>query len=271
MAHLDEAGCMGADCTRRADLGGIELMARLEAVAKALYYPTASRVVEMLGKIVKIDNSEGASLLDPCSGEGYAAAELARCWGLVAHGVELHKERANTAVGLLAWARNGSYHQLTVVNAKGIPIDSDNYSSDPTTRPFGVLFLNPPYDEGTDETGANIRQEVEFLRANTKFLASGGLLVFIPPRKILRLQAFRDFMSRNFYDVTAYAFPSPEVEDFDQVVVLARRTRYGGYSDVGAFDAVEALPSLETAEPYVLQVPVVDTRVALIGRAPVVT
>ncbi len=244
-------------------------MARLEAIAKALYYPTADRVVGMLGRIVQLDDSAGASLLDPCAGEGRAAAALADAWGVVAHGIELHKGRAEIAKSLLTWARNGSYHQLTVIDAKGKSLDSGGYSPEASARPFGVLFLNPPYDEGTDETGASIRQEIEFLRASTRFLATGGLLVFIPPRKILRVEAFREFMRRNFSSIQAYAFPSPEVDAFDQVVVLARRNNYGnGYADISVFDNVDELPSLDTAEPYVLRVPVVETRVALEGRAP---
>jgi 16S rRNA G966 N2-methylase RsmD len=198
-------------------------MARLEAIARALYYPTPDRVVGIIGDTVQIADSAGAALLDPCAGEGRAAAELARRWGLVGHGIELHRERADAAARVLAWAKHGSYHQLTAVTVNGEPLSPDVYSPDPAARPFGVLFLNPPYDEGTDETGASMRQEVEFLRATTQYLAPGGLLAFIPPRKVLRIEAFREFMRRHYTDIRAYAFPAPEVDAFDQVVVLARR------------------------------------------------
>jgi len=245
-------------------------MARLEAIARALYYPSPDRVVGIIGDTVRLDDSEGAALLDPCAGEGAAAAALARRWNVLSYGVELHKGRAEASARVLTWAQQGSYHQLTAISEAGEPLASEGHYPAAGARPFGILFLNPPYDDGTDETGADMRQEVEFLRATTPFLAPGGLLVFIPPRKILKIEAFREFMQRNYIDIRAYAFPAPEVEAFDQVVVLARRGSSGGYcySDVSALEDVGALPSLDTAEPYEISVPVATARVALVGRAP---
>jgi tRNA1(Val) A37 N6-methylase TrmN6 len=245
-------------------------MARLDAIARALYYPTPDRVVGIIGDTVRLDDSEGAALLDPCAGEGTAAAALAQRWHALSYGVELHKARAEAAARVLTWAQQGSYHQLTATTEAGEPLTSEGHYPAVGARPFGILFLNPPYDDGTDETGANMRQEVEFLRATTPFLAPGGLLVFIPPRKILKIEAFREFMQRNYLDIRAYAFPAPEVDAFDQVVVLARRGNSSGYcySDVSVFDDVDALPSLDTAEPYEISVPVVTARVAMVGRAP---
>lgn len=244
-------------------------MARLEAIARALYYPTPERIVRMIADTVRLTDSTGATLLDPCAGEGRAAAELQRRWGVAAHGVELHGERATAAAGVLAWAQQGSYHQIVAVGDDGKPLDPDVYAPDALARPFGILFLNPPYDEGTDEKGANLRQEIEFLRATTRFLSPGGLLVFIPPRRILRMEAFRDFIRQHYVDIRAYAFPAPEIDAFDQVVLFARRSR-GGYScgDTSALDDVDALPSLDSAETYTVSVPVVATRIALDGRAP---
>jgi 16S rRNA G966 N2-methylase RsmD len=243
-------------------------VARLEAIAKALYYPTPERVIDLIGDVVQLTNSTGSTLLDPCAGEGHAAARLARRWDVNSYGIELHKGRAAIAAGQLKWAKHGSYHQLTAISDKNKPLSPDGYSVDPAARPFGTLFLNPPYDEGTDENGASLRQEIEFLRATTRFLALGGLLIFIPPRKILRVEAFRECMRRSYHDIRVYAFSAPEVEDFDQVVVFARRYAYGNsYSDLSVFD--ETLVPLDAAaERYAISVPIVETRVALVGRAP---
>lgn len=242
-------------------------MARLEAIAKALYYPTPDRVIGLIGSIVQ-HTSTGAALLDPCAGEGRAAAELARCWNAVSYGVELHKERATAAADVLTWVGHGSYHQLTAITDKGEAINADTYQITTAARPFGILFLNPPYGEGADETGEDMRQEIEFLRATSRFLAPEGLLVFIPPRKILRVPAFRDFMRQHYKCIQAYAFPAPEIEDFDQVVVLARYSSGYNYTDVTVFDDVDALPPLDEAEPYPVNVPVSTARVMLQGRAP---
>lgn len=249
-------------------------MARLEAVAKALYYPTPQRVVGMIAGIVKPTvriasyGCDKPSLLDPCAGEGTAAAILAKRWDVVAHGIELHGERAATASKVLSWARHGSYHQIALLNPDGkLPQEGESPSP-----PFGVLFLNPPYDEGTDEDGNKMRQEIEFLRATTRFLAPGGLLAFIPPRHILRSERFRKFMRDEYREIRAYAFPEPEVQAFDQVVVLATRSyRTGymaGYGDVSALEDADNLPPLDAAEPYEVQLPAVDTRVTLAGDMP---
>lgn len=252
-------------------------MARLEAIARALYYPTPDRVVGMIADLVRFTGAapspgaRGAALLDPCAGEGRAAADLAQRWGVVTHGIELHKERAETAAKVLDWARHGSYHQLAAVNEKGEALDPDAWSPEPEAHPFGALFLNPPYDEGVDEHGASLRQEIEFLRATTRFLAPGGLLVFIPPRRILRAETFREFMKRSYTQIRAYAFPVPEIDAFDQVVVLARRQISGGwsYGDIGALEIESGgLPPLDLAEPYEIAVPVITARVTLVGRAP---
>jgi hypothetical protein len=245
-------------------------MARLEAVAKALYYPTPDRPTQMIGRIVRLDpESAGTALLDPCAGEGYAAAALGKLWGAVTYGIELHQERAAMAARVMIWVRHGSYHQLAVLDGKGKALNPDTHEPDRAARPFGILFLNPPYDEGTDETGANMRQEIEFLRATTRFLAPYGLLIYIVPRKLLRIESFRTFMRNHYSSIRAYAFPAPEVTAFDQVVVFAQRTNSTyGYGNVECFDDPDGLPSLVDAEPYPIRVPVIAAKVDLIGRAP---
>lgn len=243
-------------------------MARLEAIVKGLYYPTPERVVGMICDLLQF-TGEGASLLDPCAGEGRAAAILAARLGVVAHGIELQQDRAAKATAILSWCRHGSYHQLRALGPDGKPLrmPQDYEPEVPGTAPFGVLFLNPPYDEGTDEHGDKLRQEIEFLRATTPFVAAGGLLVFVPPRKILAMESFREHIRRYYRDVRAYEFPSPEVDAFDQVVVLARRVSRGAYA-YGDVTALDKLVPLDQAEPYAITVPVVRTTVALVGAPP---
>lgn len=250
-------------------------MARLEAVAKALYYPTQDRVIGLIAEKVRLTSwpaGGGASkpaLLDPCAGEGRAAAVLAHRWDVVAHGIELHAERAAAARAVLSWARHGSYHQIAVLGEEGKPIDPTAYAAPAASRPFGILFLNPPYDEGTDEDGAKLRQEIEFLRATTPFLATGGLLVFIPPRHILKHERFREYMRQRYTKIHAYAYPEPEASQFDQVVVLATRGASDhGYGDVSCFDDVDNLPVLTEAEPYDARVPAMVARIEVRGQAP---
>lgn len=213
-------------------------MARLEAIAKALYYPSPLRVVDFIAQLVEplpIDVDEPRRLLDVCAGEGDAAARLASAWGLEAYGVELDADRAASAKRKLKVCLHGSYHQLVAPAA------------------FQVLFLNPPYDWG-EKDGVSARQEVQFLMDATEWLQPGGLLVFIPPRHVLEIEAFREFMRRQYGQIAAWSFPSPEVDAFDQVVVLARKN--GGYhysyGDIRCFETPEELQVLDPECRYSL-------------------
>lgn len=240
-------------------------MARLEAVMKGLYYPTSLRVMGMIADAVRVRVSGPTALLDPCAGQGDAAAFLARRWGLTSYGVELHHERAALAKKVLDVAERGSYHQIRVPEGEA---------------PFAVLFLNPPYDDGTDDEGHSIRQEIEFLRTLTPLLAPGGLLVYIPPRKILKNDKFLSVMRQHYRDVQAWEFPHPEIQEFNQVVVIARRYHpsqdrfsYGGYGYYGDTRALEGdlLPMgnlpYKDGEEFALP-EVVPTSFKLRGRPP---
>lgn len=206
-------------------------MARLAAIEKGLYYPTPLRVIDLIAALVEpapVVPGVPWRLLDVCAGAGEAAARLAELWNLEAYGVELDADRAEAANGRLKVCLHGSYHQLKADAA------------------FQVLFLNPPYDNG-EKDGITSRQEVQFLMDAAKWLQPGGLLVFVPPRHVLEIPAFRDFMRQHFTDIHALAFPEPEVAAFDQVVVLAKRS--GSYH-WGNIAAIEKPSELEPIGPH---------------------
>jgi superfamily II DNA or RNA helicase len=213
-------------------------MARLAAIEKGLYYPTPSRVIDMIARMVRPHEGDVSlfqpscgNLLDPCAGEGTAAAHIARAWGMGAYGVELDATRAATAATKMNCLR-GSYHQLR------------------TTPDYTCLYLNPPYDEGLSAEGQSIRQEVQFLRDCTEWLAPGGLLVYIVPKKILRNDKALEILQRKFCDIAVWQFPEPEYGPFKQVVILARKS--SGYYSSGNTDALraEVLPVLDDTADY---------------------
>lgn len=194
-------------------------MARLAALAKALYYPTPSRVMDLIASTVLLKSddlgayrTERPRLLDPCCGEGLAAAQLATAWGMDAYGVELDAGRAGQAAARMTKVLQGSYHQLQA-----------------TLGAFSVLFLNPPYDEGQEPDGVSMRQEIQFLSDSIQFLAPRGLLVYVPPRHILRNKAFLGLIHDQFKSIEAWAFPEPEAQAFGQVVVFAVKLRSSGW------------------------------------------
>ncbi len=68
-------------------------MTRLASIAKAGFYPTPPRVYEWTARYV-LPSQDGARLLDPCSGEGIAAAYLAQSWHLESYGIEVRRTTA---------------------------------------------------------------------------------------------------------------------------------------------------------------------------------
>ena len=63
--------------------------------------------------------------------------------------------------------------------------------------------------------------EHAFLTACTRYLADGGLLVFIVPKHRLAVSA--RYLASHYGRMRCWAFPDPEREVFDQVVLMGYR------------------------------------------------
>ena len=116
------------------------------------------------------------------------------------YGVELHRDRAEEAEKRLGHA-----------------LASDLFATSVANGAFGLLLLNPPYDHDSEDK----RTEHAFLTHTTRYLAEGGLLVFIVPRQRLAVSA--RYLSTHYGRTRCWAFPHPEREVFDQVVLMAYR------------------------------------------------
>ncbi len=185
---------------------------RLAAQAKGGFYPTPERVVDLIAGLVHTPSHhyggrETVRILDPCCGAGEALARLAERLGgpdsvpIETFGVELHTERAEQA-------RERLDRTLAV----------DLFSTSIANSAFGVLLLNPPYDwDGDDKK----RVEHRFLVHTTRYLAEDGLLIFIVPRRRLAVSA--RYLTSHYRRIRCWAFPDPEGEAFDQVVLLGYR------------------------------------------------
>ena len=185
---------------------------RLQGQAKGGFYPTPNRVVEIVARLVAPsygERQEGTVLrvIDPCCGTGEALALLAdriprpEWLGVETYGVELHDERAKEATA-----------RLDNVLA------SDLFRASIATGAFSVMLLNPPYD---DESSAERRTEHSFLRSSTRYLVTGGVLLYIIPRRRLALSS--SYLAAHYHGIFVEAFPDPERAAFDQVVVFGRR------------------------------------------------
>ena len=185
---------------------------RLVAQAKGGFYPTPERVVDLIAELIHTPTGyyhrdrETLRILDPCCGAGEALAQLAERMDapnaipIETYGVELHRDRAEEAEKRLGHA-----------------LASDLFATSVANGAFGLLLLNPPYDHDSEDK----RTEHAFLTQTTRYLAEGGLLVFIVPRQ--RLAVSTRYLSTHYGRMRCWAFPHPEREVFDQVVLMGYR------------------------------------------------
>ena len=185
---------------------------RLAAQAKGGFYPTPPRVTDLIAELIQppaayARNDETLRILDPCCGEGDALSRLAEGLGkphaapVETFGVELHSERAEEAK-----------HRLDRV------LGTDLFATSIANGAFGLLYVNPPYDW---DSGEEKRVEHAFLTHCTRYLAEDGLLVFVVPRQRLAVSA--RYLASHFSRIDCWAFPEPEREAYDQVVLLGYR------------------------------------------------
>ncbi len=180
-------------------------MARIESQAKAGYYPTPESVCELLK--TKITFDDGARLLDPCCGTGAALSNLAPA-GTTTCGVELSHERATearTRLNKVLW--EDALQEIRF-----------------TYQAFGLLYLNPPYDQEMNPNGKSQRMETLFLRQFLNALQPGGFLIFIIPYYVLADKGCSQALARNF-QVQVLGLPEEEFQPFRQCVVFGKRRR----------------------------------------------
>lgn len=170
---------------------------RLEAQAKAGFYPTPPEVVEILKTYIGEKKAGPKRLLDPCCGTGEPAVEIATVADCDAYGVEIHTGRAQAARRLLTKVISGN---LFAVRARH--------------EAFSILFLNPPYDFDSDDG----RTELSFLKHTLPYLAAGGLLLYLIPRKRVTLRIAR-VLSAYIEDPQVRKFPEDQFKTFGQVVI----------------------------------------------------
>lgn len=178
---------------------------RLEAIAKAGYYPTPPSVVDLIAE--RLRPTGRLKILDPCAGEGEALRSLYAKWAMnfkiQTYAVELEHKRASAA-------------RKRVNNL----LRGDIFNADIAQNRFNLLFLNPPYD--TDAEGGRLEQK--FLTRCTPYLMHGGVLVYIVPRR--RLADAAAVLATYYDDLRCWEFPHPEIEMFDQVVLIGKRKQY---------------------------------------------
>ena len=185
---------------------------RLAGLIKGGYYPTPLQCVDLLTNFVRVNqpryrfNRETLRILDPCCGAGDAcdrlAMNLSRKTGaeIETYGVELDSGRAGQAETQMDHILSSDIFQTMISNSA-----------------FHVLYLNPPYDFEEEHK----RMEHAFLAHCTRYLTTGGLLVFVVPKHRLAVSA--RYLAAHYERINCWRFPDEEYEDFDQVVLMATR------------------------------------------------
>jgi hypothetical protein len=177
---------------------------RSVARIKLGYYPLPSTEGPRLRLLLQFP-SEGASVLDPCAGTGAALLQLTDGSRVDRFAVELDSQRA---VDCQATGIQTIHGNLFDVNAK--------------VESFSLLYLNPPYDTEVASFG-NKRMEFLFLRRTHRWLVMGGVLVMVVPHA--QLEECIPLLAETFTKFQVLRLTHPESERFDQVVLIAVRTR----------------------------------------------
>jgi predicted RNA methylase len=170
---------------------------RLKAQAKAGFYPTPSKVVDIIKTWIGEKTPGPRRLLDPCCGTGDPAAQIATAAGCDSYGVEINTDRAKAAKNLLSKVVAGNLFSVRA-------------------RPgaFSILYLNPPYDFDAEDG----RTELSFLKHTLPYLTPRGLLFFVVPQKRITPRIAR-VLSAYFEDLKVRRFPADEFQAFGQIVI----------------------------------------------------
>ncbi len=180
-------------------------MARIASQAKAGFYPTPDRVCELLKSKIIFDLEDGARLLDPCCGKGKTLSRLADgVPNITTYGIELDHQRAHAARSRLTKVLWGDSLSEVMVSPGA----------------FGLLYLNPPYDDGVFDGAKAQRLEVQFLRRYLGTLQQDGYLVLVIPYYILKHCAKP--LAR-YFKVQVLGFPEDEFLAFKQCIVFGRK------------------------------------------------
>jgi predicted RNA methylase len=198
---------------------------RLEAQAKAGFYPTPPEVVDIIQTWIGEKKPGPRRLLDPCCGTGEPAAHIAAAAECDAYGVEINKERAQVAQKILTKVVAGN---LFSVRAR--------------PEGFSILYLNPPYDFDQEDG----RTELSFLKHTLPYLAPGGLLLFLVPQKRVTPRMAR-VLSVCIEDPKIRKFPSEQFKAFGQIVITGIKKRRAEI-DSEVVSSLSQIPAKELAE-----------------------
>lgn len=188
-------------------------MSQIGNKIKAGFFATPPRQGEYLRDVLTFE--QDTSVLDPTCGEGLILKQLTeareeRSFTVKTYGVELDKTRAKLASTVLD----------KVVQA---PIESMVISNDA----LGMVYLNPPYDNtmlghGDEKTE---RKEYTELVRGTRYLTTGGVLMYVIPSYRYADKKIARFLSSYFEDIAITRFTDEDYPDFRQCIFIGKKRK----------------------------------------------
>ncbi|RMS26739.1 MULTISPECIES: DUF6094 domain-containing protein [Pseudomonas syringae group] len=179
------------------------------------YYPTDELTLERTLQALVPATTGRMRILDPCSGEGVALAEVAH-----------HLERHRTDAFAVEYDKDRAEHSKSLLDRV---LQGDLMDTMISRQSFGLLWLNPPYgDLVADHSGASQYQgggrrrlEKAFYQRSLPLLQYGGVMVFIVPHYVLD-DELCGWLTNHF---TGLRICAAVDRTFKQVVIFGIRTR----------------------------------------------
>jgi Uncharacterised methyltransferase family (DUF6094) len=187
------------------------------------FFPLPSQEARRLNKHLSFVSRFSA--MDPCVGDGVAFQGVLEGAAARQYGVEIDAHRSAQARTL----------GIDVLQASAMDVRCN-------AEAFSLLYLNPPYDWESGQTG-NQRLESVFLEHTYRWLKPEGILVFVIPQP--RLKPCARLLADHFKDIRVCRLTEPACVRYKQIALLAiRRKRHERPRDTALVEATEYLEQL---------------------------
>lgn len=192
--------------------------------AKLGYFRTDDETTQRIASALRpseCEQRDAITLLDPCCGEGLAAAFLGQAWEATTFGVEYDEDRYQAAHQRLDHVLNA--------DALGGTFTSNAWAS--------VMLFNPPYGDARKEREGDksARLEALFWESWAKKLKRGGVMIAILPVGVFAKAPGLVRAMSHFFSGQRFAIYRAAEDTYRQVVIIGYRAEEKGGQPNAAF------------------------------------
>lgn len=153
------------------------------------------------------------AVFDPTCGEGKILKQLTENrsmspYTIHTYGVELDKSRAEIAKDYIDHVVQSSIESMVISH-----------------EVFGMIYLNPPYDNtmlGIGDEKTERKEYTELVR-NSKYLIPGGLMIYVIPSYRFADSKIARYLSTHYEDIAITKFSVEDYDDFKQCIFIGRK------------------------------------------------